>query len=151
MSGYSSEELLTMNVLDVEAVVSASSFAFHMQKVIAQGQGRFETQHRHKDGSLFEVSISAQYQKTEGGRFVVFLEDITKNKATTDQIQSLQLKQAVSEGTEKQLQTALDTDRSLSIAVGIVMVQCQVGRDGAMKLLRNRARNQNGNVTADYF
>jgi PAS domain S-box-containing protein len=96
MSGYSSEELLTMNVLDVEAVVSASSFAFHMQKVIAQGQGRFETQHRHKDGSLFEVSISAQYQKTEGGRFVVFLEDITKNEVTIDQIQSLQLKQAAS-------------------------------------------------------
>lgn len=49
---------------------------------------------------------------------------------------------------KQQLQTALDADRDLSVAVGIVMVQLQIGRDSAMKLLRKKARNQNVKLNA---
>jgi response regulator NasT len=42
-----------------------------------------------------------------------------------------------------QLQTALDSDRILSVAIGIVMVQFQVGRDNAIKLLRKHSRIKN--------
>jgi response regulator NasT len=46
-------------------------------------------------------------------------------------------------GTKVQLQAALDSDRMLSVAIGIVMVQFQVGRESAIKLLRKHSRIQN--------
>jgi response regulator NasT len=42
-----------------------------------------------------------------------------------------------------QLQTALDSDRTLSVAIGIMMVQFQVGRETAIKLLRKHSRIKN--------
>jgi response regulator NasT len=44
---------------------------------------------------------------------------------------------------KSQLQTALDSDRTLSIAIGIMMVQFQVGRETAIKLLRKHSRMKN--------
>ena len=41
-----------------------------------------------------------------------------------------------------QLQTALDADRAVSVAVGIVMDQHLINHDDALELLRNRARSQ---------
>lgn len=45
-------------------------------------------------------------------------------------------------GSNKQLQEALDADRNLSVAVGIVMVEQHTSKDGAMKLLRQKSRLQ---------
>lgn len=42
----------------------------------------------------------------------------------------------------QQLQQALDGDRSINIATGIVMVQHKLSRDDAFKLLRDTARSQ---------
>jgi len=43
-------------------------------------------------------------------------------------------------GSNKNLQSALDADRNLSVAVGIMMVEHCTDRDGAMKLLRLKSR-----------
>lgn len=45
-------------------------------------------------------------------------------------------------GEKQQLQTALDADRSISVAVGIIMDQRNIGRVEAMELLRKTARSQ---------
>lgn len=45
-------------------------------------------------------------------------------------------------GEKQQLQTALDADRSISVAVGIIMDQRGIGRIDAMELLRKTARSQ---------
>ncbi len=42
----------------------------------------------------------------------------------------------------QQLQAALDSERDISIAVGITMAQQQLGRDAAFAALRNTARSQ---------
>jgi response regulator NasT len=44
-------------------------------------------------------------------------------------------------GDKKNLQAALDTDRSVSVAVGIIMDQRGVGREEALKELRKTARS----------
>ncbi len=80
MSGYSAEELLAMRISDLEANETASETADHIQRLLAQGEHRFESQHRRKDGSVLDVDISAQYQPTDGGRIVTFLRDITERK-----------------------------------------------------------------------
>jgi PAS domain S-box-containing protein len=80
MSGYSAQELLTMRMSDLEAAESADAVAARIQKILAQGEDRFESRHRRKDGSIIDVEVSVQYRPTEGGRFVAFLQDITERK-----------------------------------------------------------------------
>ena len=77
MSGYSEQELLAMRISDVEVIETPEITAAHIQKIIAQGQDCFETRHRRKDGSTFDIEVSAQYRD---GRFVGFLRDITERK-----------------------------------------------------------------------
>jgi diguanylate cyclase (GGDEF)-like protein/PAS domain S-box-containing protein len=80
MSGYSQQELLTMFNSDLEAIRSHEEVIEHIQNISNLGEDRFESQHRRKDGSIFYVEISVQYRQTEGGRLVVFLQDITERK-----------------------------------------------------------------------
>jgi len=80
MSGYSEQELLTMNILDIEAVHDTEMIAANIRKTVELGPNRFESVHRRKDGSLFNVEISAQYQPIARGQAVVFVRDITERK-----------------------------------------------------------------------
>ena len=84
MSGYSTQELLSMHISDIEAIETSGDTAVHMQKIMEQGSHNFESRHRRKDGSVFGVEISAQYRETDGGQFVVFLRDITERKRTEE-------------------------------------------------------------------
>lgn len=86
MSGYSIQELLAMNISDLEVVEEVEDTKAHIEKVIAQGDEHFDTRHRRKDGSIFDVEISVQYQSAEGGRFVAFLHDITERKSAVENL-----------------------------------------------------------------
>jgi diguanylate cyclase (GGDEF)-like protein/PAS domain S-box-containing protein len=90
MSGYSEQELLTMHIPDVEALESANDTAAHIQMIISQGEARFESQHRRKDGSVFDVEVSVQYKAVDGGRLIVFLRDITERKQSGQRLQQAQ-------------------------------------------------------------
>ena len=80
MSGYTAQELLALRIPDLDANESAADASAHFAKIVAQGGDRFEARHRRKDGTLFDVEVSAQYQPRDGGRFVGFLRDITARK-----------------------------------------------------------------------
>ncbi|MFA5271642.1 MAG: PAS domain S-box protein, partial [Candidatus Omnitrophota bacterium] len=80
MSGYTKQELLNMSISDVEAIETPAETDAHFQKFIEIGNDRFESRHRRKDGSVFDVEISVQYRPDEGGKLVVFLHDITEQK-----------------------------------------------------------------------
>ena len=86
MSGYSKQELLSMNISDLEALETDEDITNHIKKVIAKGEDRFDTRHRRKDGSLFDVEINIQYQKNDNGRFVAFLHDITRRKRNEEKL-----------------------------------------------------------------
>jgi diguanylate cyclase (GGDEF)-like protein/PAS domain S-box-containing protein len=81
MSGYSRAELLTMAIADLEAIETAEDTAQHLQLVLAKGADRFESCHRRKDGSSFDVEVSVQFRPIDGGFCAVFLRDITERKA----------------------------------------------------------------------
>jgi len=82
MSGYSAEELLAMGVSDLEASETSGGIAAHIKRLMAQGEDRFESRHRRKDGTVFEVEINLQYRPEDGERIVGFLQDITARKQT---------------------------------------------------------------------
>ncbi|HWR59878.1 MAG TPA: PAS domain S-box protein, partial [Thermodesulfovibrionales bacterium] len=77
MSGYSEQELLTMSIPDLECVETPSDIAARIEKILKQGEDRFEGRHRRKDGSSFPVEVSAQYKPTRGGHMFAFMRDIT--------------------------------------------------------------------------
>ena len=86
MSGYSEQELLTMRVTDLEAAETEDETAIHIRNIMTQGEDRFESLHRRKDGSTFEVEVSSQYRPIENGQYVVFIRDITERKRVEESL-----------------------------------------------------------------
>ncbi|NWH05832.1 PAS domain S-box protein [Desulfobacter latus] len=82
MSGYSEEELLHMDISAVEDVETSVDIGAHMQKVLAEGQDRFESRHRRKDGTVFDVEVSVQKRPLDEPQCVVFIRDITERKCS---------------------------------------------------------------------
>ncbi|MDV2989876.1 MAG: PAS domain S-box protein [Dehalogenimonas sp.] len=80
MSGYSMEELESMKVSDLEAHETIDETKKRIQHIREYGDARFETQHRRKDGNIYDVEISAQYRPVDDGYLVVFIRDITDQK-----------------------------------------------------------------------
>ncbi len=87
MSGYTEPELLGMSVSDLEAIETPGEIDAHFQKLIAQGEDRFESRYRRKDGSIFDVEISGQYRPDDGGQMIFFLRDITERKRAEEELQ----------------------------------------------------------------
>jgi|WetSurMetagenome_2_1015567.scaffolds.fasta_scaffold00211_9 two-component system, cell cycle sensor histidine kinase and response regulator CckA len=77
MSGYSKQELLTMKISDLLVVESPADIEARIQNVISHGEARFESRHRRKDGSLFDVEVSSCYRD---GLLFIFTRDITGRK-----------------------------------------------------------------------
>jgi PAS domain S-box-containing protein len=84
MSGYSEQELLSLHIFDLEAAETSDDTAARIQKIMAHGEDRFESRQRRKDGTVFDVEVSVQYRPSEGGLFVVFLQDITERKQAAE-------------------------------------------------------------------
>lgn len=105
MSGYSREELVGMPVSAVEAAESPAETAAHLGRLIANGgHDRFESRHRRKDGSVFDVDITALHLAWEGGRTAVFVRDISERKKLE---RSLRAKSEEQQGLARQHRLAL--------------------------------------------
>lgn len=86
ISGYSVEELLAMQITDLETAESNDETAEHIKHIIAAGGDMFETKHRRKDGSFWDVEISCSYLSTESGSILAFMRDISERKRTQESL-----------------------------------------------------------------
>ena len=107
MSGYGAQELLSMCISDLEAVETTADTAGHIRKVMTQGEDRFESRHRRKDGSIFDVEVSVQYQPTGGGRLVGFLRDITERRRADEILRQREEELSIKSRNLEELNTAL--------------------------------------------
>jgi PAS domain S-box-containing protein len=57
--GYTMEDFGRLSVRDYEAMESAEETANHIARIVANGPEVFETRHRHRDGHLLDVRVSA--------------------------------------------------------------------------------------------
>jgi PAS domain-containing protein len=87
------------------------------QDIIAQGEDRFESRHRRKDGSIFDVEVSVQARPDEDGQMVAFLHDISERKRT----------EASQEKLEAQLRQAAKMESVGRLAGGVAPVAGQGG------------------------
>ena len=80
LSGYAREELLGMRFAELDAAESEQDIALRIQRCFATGADLFETLHRKKDGSLWQVEINMHYGPAAGGRIFLFARDIYQRK-----------------------------------------------------------------------
>lgn len=95
MTGYSVDELLSMNLGQLEAAESSVETRAHMEEIMRTGRQQFETRHRHKDGHEILVEISTTFD-ADLQQFFVFARDITERAQAAKAQQDLerQLQQA---------------------------------------------------------
>lgn len=79
--GYSRTELLGMGIQDIEAHELVPDIDARIARIRQNGFERFEAKHIHKNGSLIEVDVSANYLSAKD-QICMFLRDITEQKKT---------------------------------------------------------------------
>lgn len=88
MSGYSLDELATMQISQLEVIENSEQIKMHIAKVIEQGYDRFETCHRHKNGHIIDVEIAAAYLP-ELKQLCVFCRDISQRKQAEGKLNAI--------------------------------------------------------------
>ncbi len=90
-SGYSRTELLAMRVGDLEAKEDVETIRRHIEQVIATGSDLFETRHRCKDGSIWDVELNTSFSSLAGGRIFAFTRDINQRKRAEERLRQAAL------------------------------------------------------------
>jgi PAS domain S-box-containing protein len=86
MSGYTRRELLSMNISDIEAIESSGDTKKRVRKIKKQGGDRFESVHRRKNGSFFDVEVSVNILDPCQGLMICFCRDISERKMAEKQL-----------------------------------------------------------------
>jgi PAS domain S-box-containing protein len=94
MSGYSEQELLSMHIYEVDATDDETIVKSRIKRMLEYDEVlHFETRHRRKDGTLYDVATSVKH--AGDGRFVAFFEDITERKTAEQRLQASEEKYRV--------------------------------------------------------
>ncbi len=85
--GYSREELLSMNILEIAPAITAEKAAEITKVLDTQGHATHESIHRRKDGTIFPVEITTNIVRFGGKEYPLsFVQDITERKRAATEI-----------------------------------------------------------------
>jgi two-component system cell cycle sensor histidine kinase/response regulator CckA len=89
--GYSEEELLAMNVLDLDPSASAELQSANWERMKKEGTFTFETTCRTKSGDIRPVEVTVNYLQFDGTEYnCVFARDITERKQMEESLRRTQ-------------------------------------------------------------
>ena len=87
--GYTTEELCRLTIADIEARETPEEVAAHIRTIQEAGQDDFETRHRRKDGSEFDVKVSVVRLELSGKTyFLAVFRDISDQKAIQRELET---------------------------------------------------------------
>lgn len=85
--GYTREEFKKLKIPDFEVIESSEEVAKHIQKIIRDGSGIFETKHRTKNGEIRNIRVSSRAVSIAGRNFVQSIwSDITDSKRAEERL-----------------------------------------------------------------
>jgi len=87
LSGYTRKELLQKHIRELDVLKTAEQITERIDDTIRLGGVRFETQHRRKNGTLWDVEVSTTCRKESGNECYVFLRDITARKQAEQELE----------------------------------------------------------------
>ncbi len=87
ITGYSRDELLSMNIRDITAAESQDEAAHHFRSLLGTGKMSVELKYIHKDGSIRWWTVDAV--KISDDRFIGFSIDITDRKQAEEDLINL--------------------------------------------------------------
>jgi len=85
-SGYSRSELLARCLADLDAQPYPVDVEQRVSALIEVGHQVFETRHFRKDGSVWDVEVSARFHNQDGGQIYAFHRDISARKQRSEQL-----------------------------------------------------------------
>jgi PAS domain S-box-containing protein len=129
MSGYNEKELLSMSLFDIEGRMTPDEIASEFDIVKKQDHDRFDTIHRKKDGSLYDVEISVKYLSNGGGKFVNFIRDISALKRAENEKLELQTQLNLSQKLESIGRLAGGVAHDLNNLLTPIIGYCEVLMD----------------------
>jgi diguanylate cyclase (GGDEF)-like protein/PAS domain S-box-containing protein len=111
LSGYRCDELCALNVADLDVNENPAAVAAHLEKVIRESSGLFQTQHRNKHGRVWQAEATVAYWPIAGGRFFSFIRDIHLRQRAEALLKArMHLSElALTSSLDDLLQAALDT------------------------------------------
>ncbi|MFZ4857285.1 MAG: PAS domain S-box protein [Desulfuromonadaceae bacterium] len=116
MVGYTRNELLNLHVSSIDAIDTSDDVARRFETIIKKGSLRFETRHRHKDGTIIAVEVSANYSPGHGGSIFSFIRDVSEQKHTRE-IMAARLRlleYSLNHSLQELLRTTLDEAEALT-------------------------------------
>ena len=116
MMGYSREELVNMHISEIDAIESHEDVSTRSEEIVQRGALRFETRHRHKNGSIIDIEVCSNYSSAHGGIFFSTFRDITEHKHAREIINTrLRLMEfSVNHSMDELLQKTLDEAENLT-------------------------------------
>jgi PAS domain S-box-containing protein len=88
LTGYSLAELAGMDLRRLDLELTEEEMSDLGAKAILEGQARFETLHRRRDGRLIPVEVRARYLPLGGGRFAASLRDVQEQHRLDQALQN---------------------------------------------------------------
>lgn len=86
MSGYTRDEFLNLTVNDIDVLETPEVTKKKIRQIKEKGHTIFETKHKRKDRSIFDVEVSTTFLDINGGQFICFCRDITERKKAEQQL-----------------------------------------------------------------
>ncbi len=91
MLGYTREELLRLCIADIAVDEDPALTAERLERIKSTGHATFEARDRRKDGSTFDVEVSASFLGGEDDIVVAFFRDISARKEAEQQLKEKEL------------------------------------------------------------
>jgi PAS domain S-box-containing protein len=88
--GYGREELVGKNISSINDPVNAQQVPIRLKRVVREGKVVFESHHYRKDGSSFDVEVSARLVVLDGRQYILSINrDVTERKQTASELRKL--------------------------------------------------------------